>query len=229
MVWHLGDNNGRGYAPPRLERAVSPQLFSPDTRERHPRRRSTRASSRSRDEARLDDLDGCRDLLRAELSQILARPRNNACQIPPQQLDRVPIAECGSDWRHRFRHLHGHPIAAASIGQVHRPICPMDACLRSRSNILASRRASTPTWTMSRRCCAYQDCCRANSTSRRCLRHRRTGPRPNETVGDFGEVGRRAGRPIELSDDDHIDLVRDDIDEQPMRETAGQVHRARLA
>ncbi len=60
------------------------------------------------------------DLLSPELSAILARLRNQAYRMPPAQLDRVLRQEWGADWRRRFRHFEASPMAAASIGQVHR-------------------------------------------------------------------------------------------------------------
>ncbi|MFS0772408.1 ABC1 kinase family protein [Sphingomonas sp. 1P08PE] len=64
------------------------------------------------------------DMLPPELAQILARLRDNAHHMPPQQLDRVLASEWGRDWRRRFRHFQAHPVAAASIGQVHRAELP---------------------------------------------------------------------------------------------------------
>lgn len=64
------------------------------------------------------------DVLPAELTAILARLRDSAHHMPPQQLNSVLIAEWGSDWRRRFKHFEATPIAAASIGQVHRATLP---------------------------------------------------------------------------------------------------------
>lgn len=64
------------------------------------------------------------DLLPAELTAILARLRDSAHYMPPSQLNQVLIAEWGKDWRKRFTRFEATPIAAASIGQVHRAILP---------------------------------------------------------------------------------------------------------
>ncbi len=62
------------------------------------------------------------DLLPAELTQILARLRSGAQNMPPQQLNRVLTREYGPNWRRRFKRFEASPMAAASIGQVHRAL-----------------------------------------------------------------------------------------------------------
>ncbi|MBB3876490.1 ABC1 kinase family protein [Sphingomonas aquatilis] len=64
------------------------------------------------------------DVLPPEPSAILARLRNQGYRMPPQQLDQVLAREWGRDWRRRFRHFEAAPVAAASIGQVHRATLP---------------------------------------------------------------------------------------------------------
>ena len=60
------------------------------------------------------------DLLPPEFSVILARLRADAQPMPHRQLAAVLVANYGVDWRKRFATFEPVPIAAASIGQVHR-------------------------------------------------------------------------------------------------------------
>ena len=60
------------------------------------------------------------ELLPPELAEIMARLRADADPMPARQLHAVLAAGWGRDWRGRFDAWSDRPIAAASIGQVHR-------------------------------------------------------------------------------------------------------------
>lgn len=59
-------------------------------------------------------------LLPAELTAILAQLRSNARPMPRFQLEQVLVEAYGSNWREQFNNFDYNPLAAASIGQVHR-------------------------------------------------------------------------------------------------------------
>lgn len=60
------------------------------------------------------------EVLPPELAEILARLRDQAHFMPPQQLRQVLNDNWGSNWLGRFQSFEVRPLAAASIGQVHR-------------------------------------------------------------------------------------------------------------
>ncbi|NOC94263.1 AarF/ABC1/UbiB kinase family protein [Ruegeria sp. HKCCD6604] len=60
------------------------------------------------------------EVLPPELADIMARLRDQAHFMPPKQLRDVLNRTWGTDWRKSFKAFNVRPIAAASIGQVHR-------------------------------------------------------------------------------------------------------------
>jgi predicted unusual protein kinase regulating ubiquinone biosynthesis (AarF/ABC1/UbiB family) len=67
----------------------------------------------------LMSMDG-KDVLPPEFAQLLAGLRDGAHTMPLPQLAGLLEEEWGSGWEKRFRRFSFNPIAAASIGQVHR-------------------------------------------------------------------------------------------------------------
>ena len=60
------------------------------------------------------------DLLPPALAEILGRLRSDALAMPKAQVKGVLDAQWGKGWEKRFTHFSYTPMAAASIGQVHR-------------------------------------------------------------------------------------------------------------
>jgi predicted unusual protein kinase regulating ubiquinone biosynthesis (AarF/ABC1/UbiB family) len=60
------------------------------------------------------------DILPREFADALAILRDSANTMPHSQIRRVMGREYGKGWEERFEHFDFEPVAAASIGQVHR-------------------------------------------------------------------------------------------------------------
>ncbi|RGP65120.1 atypical abc1 abc1-a kinase [Fusarium sporotrichioides] len=61
-------------------------------------------------------------MLPAPIQQVLQRVQDRADYMPAWQRDRVLVANLGPEWRELFNEFEETPIAAASIGQVHKAV-----------------------------------------------------------------------------------------------------------
>jgi aarF domain-containing kinase len=61
-------------------------------------------------------------MLPGPIQEVLQRVQDRADYMPAWQRDRVLVASLGPEWRDLFEEFEETPIAAASIGQVHRAI-----------------------------------------------------------------------------------------------------------
>ena len=64
------------------------------------------------------------DFLPKELADILSTLRSDARRMPRSQLEKVLSSAWGAGWASKFESFDYHPIAAASIGQVHKAVLP---------------------------------------------------------------------------------------------------------
>jgi predicted unusual protein kinase regulating ubiquinone biosynthesis (AarF/ABC1/UbiB family) len=61
-------------------------------------------------------------ILPPELSEVLARLRDSAHQMPSTQVTAMLQQAWGNHWQSKFKHFEFKPLAAASIGQVHQAV-----------------------------------------------------------------------------------------------------------
>ena len=69
----------------------------------------------------LMSMDG-QGALPPQFAQLMGGLRDQAHAMPPEQLSALLASQYGPDWPARFRHFPLQPLAAASIGQVHRVV-----------------------------------------------------------------------------------------------------------
>ena len=81
------------------------------------------------------------DILPAELTTIMARLRADAMPMPMRQVVDILQSAVGDEWQQLFKRFSFSPIAAASIGQVHRAISHDDRHLALKIQYPGIRRS----------------------------------------------------------------------------------------
>ena len=106
------------------------------------------------------------DILPPEFAQALAVLRAQASPMPRQQLRGVLGREYGKGWERRFSAFDYEPVAAASIGQVHRATTPdgRDLALKIQYPGVA-RSIASDVDNVAVLVCGCSICCRSTSTS----------------------------------------------------------------
>ena len=98
--------------------ALSQLLLTPGNARRLAERLSTMRGAVMK-VGQLMSMDG-KGVLPPAFAELLGGLRDRAHHMPATQLTEVLEREYGSDWHRRFRRFSFEPVAAASIGQVHR-------------------------------------------------------------------------------------------------------------
>lgn len=87
------------------------------------------------------------EFLPPELAEILGRLRDDADPMPKEQLQQVLDDAWGKGWKDKLLYFSYAPIAAASIGQVHKAILMDGTTLAVKVQYPGIEKVSIATWT----------------------------------------------------------------------------------